>query len=60
MEMEKSLGRYQIEKYLGSGAYADVYQAMDSLVKRILGLYDCKQITEVGISEFKTRGLVII
>jgi len=32
------LGRYQIEAALGSGAYADVYRAQDTALKRIVAL----------------------
>ena len=32
------LGRYRIESYLGSGAHADVYKAVDTLLDRIVAL----------------------
>ena len=34
----KHLGRYKIEERVGSGAYADVYRAIDSVLKRTVAL----------------------
>ena len=36
--MKQTLGRYQIETPLGSGAYADVYKATDLTLKRTVAL----------------------
>ncbi|MBL7163907.1 MAG: SUMF1/EgtB/PvdO family nonheme iron enzyme, partial [Anaerolineales bacterium] len=33
-----TLGRYKIEEHIGSGAYADVYRAMDTTLKRTVAL----------------------
>lgn len=38
MEPLKQLGRYQIEEHIGSGAYADVYRATDTTLKRTVAL----------------------
>jgi len=38
MSVPNSLGRYQIETFLGKGAFAEVYKAMDTLLKRTVAL----------------------
>ena len=38
MTDNNSLGRYQIETHLGSGAYADVYKALDTVLDRVVAL----------------------
>ncbi|MEI7989064.1 MAG: serine/threonine-protein kinase, partial [Chloroflexota bacterium] len=38
MEAFKQLGRYQIEEHLGSGSYAAVYRALDTVLERIVAL----------------------
>lgn len=34
----EQLGRYQIEAHIGTGAYADVYRAKDTALKRTVAL----------------------
>jgi serine/threonine protein kinase len=38
MNQFHQLGRYQIEAHLGTGAYADVYRALDTALKRTVAL----------------------
>ena len=38
MSQLEQLGRYKIEEHIGSGAYADVYRATDSMLKRTVAL----------------------
>jgi serine/threonine protein kinase len=38
MENQITLGRYRIEEHLGSGTYADVYRAVDSILDRVVAL----------------------
>jgi eukaryotic-like serine/threonine-protein kinase len=38
MISSQQLGRYQIESHLGSGAYADVYKALDTALDRVVAL----------------------
>lgn len=38
MKVLSQLGRYQIESHIGAGAYADVYRALDPILKRTVAL----------------------
>jgi serine/threonine-protein kinase len=38
MTTPKSLGKYQIETFLGKGAFAEVYKAVDTMLKRTVAL----------------------
>ena len=38
MMTKEKLGKYQIEEKIGSGAYADVYRATDTALKRVVAL----------------------
>jgi formylglycine-generating enzyme required for sulfatase activity len=42
MDQIVQLGRYRVEARLGSGAYADVYKATDTTLKRTVALKDLK------------------
>ena len=38
MNEPSRLGRYQIETFLGKGAFAEVYKAVDTALKRVVAL----------------------
>ena len=52
MKTITQLGRYQIEAHLGAGAYADVYRALDSTLKRTVALKVLKPALMADLNAF--------
>ena len=55
LKIRQKLGKYRIERRLGSGGFASVYQAMDSIqgIRVALKIPHAKYTTETVLSEFR-------
>ena len=62
MDITKTLGRYQIETFLGKGAFAEVYKAVDTMLQRTVALKVLKpalMADEEALSRFTREAQVL-